>query len=574
MRKVFIIGIVILLVIIAGGFVYNYQNMREYKILEITNLNYFILKQNNLNGVIDKNGKTIIPANYDDIKIPNPEKSVFICYSGENIKILNESNDEILTQFEKVEPIRLRNIASNLMYEKSVLIYLENQKYGLIDFEGKKITNAIYDEITGLPYKEGELLVKQEGKYGVINIKGKSLVKAEYDQIEVDGYYTDNDKYSYSGYIVAIKTEEGYRYGYINYKGKTILKTEFNELSRIIEIENNENVYMVGAKNGQYGVTKNGKELIKNEYQSIRYDGENNVMVVEKSKKYGIVNLEGKLIVPVEYNQIDITGIYIYAQNDQGTTIYNSNGTQVNIDTNVAILNTTNKKYRIRIKTKDNVTKYGVIDDEGMQIIEEKYNYLEYLYDNYFIVSNEKSKLGIIDDDDKPKLEIKYDSIQKIQDTQMLQATITESSAIEVFDKKLKSICEMQNAKIENNGEYIKIYNEQEARYFDKQGNELTNIQVYSNNKLFAKIQNGKWGFVDINGNKVLDYTYDKVTEFNKYGFAGVKKDGKWGSIDEQGNILIEPTYVLNEEIEPSFIGKYYQVTYGYGEVYYTDANF
>lgn len=574
MRRVFIIGIVILLVIIAGGLVYNYQNMREYEILEITNFNYFILKQNNQSGVIDKNGKTIIPANYDDIKIPNPEKAVFICYSGENIKILNESNDEILTQFEKVEPIRLRNIASNLMYEKSVLIYLENQKYGLIDFEGKKITNAIYDEITGLPYKEGELLVKQEGKYGVINIKGKSLVKAEYDQIEVDGYYTDNDKYSYSGYIVAIKTEEGYRYGYLNYKGKTILKTEFNELSRITEIENNENVYMVGAKNGQYGVTKNGKELINNEYQSIRYDGENNVMVVEKSKKYGIVNLEGKIIVPVEYNQIDITGIYIYAQNEQGTTIYNSNGTQVNIDTNVAILNTSNKKYRIRIKTQDNITQYGVIDDEGMQIIDEKYNYLEYLYDDYFLVSNEKAKLGIIDNKDQQKLEIKYDSIQKIQDTQMLQATITESSAIEVFDKKLKSICEMQNAKIENNGEYIKIYNEQEVRYFDKQGNELTNIQVYSNNKLFAKNQNGKWGFVDINGQKVVDYIYDKVTEFNKYGFAGIKKDGKWGSIDEQGNILIEPTYELNEEIEPSFIGKYYQVTYGYGEVYYTDANF
>ena len=194
-----------------------------------------------------------------------------------------------------------------------------------------------------------------------------------------------------------MKTEEGYRYGYIDCEGKMILKPEYNELSRITEIEDNQNVYMIGAKNGQYGITKNEKNLVNNEYQSIRYDSVNNVLVVEKSKKYGIVNLDGKLIVPVEYNQIDITGVYLYAQNEQGTTVYNSNGTQANIDTNVAILNTSNEKYRIRINN-ENGTKYGVIGKEGQQIIEEKYNYLEYLFENYFIVSNEKSKLGIIDD--------------------------------------------------------------------------------------------------------------------------------------------------------------------------------
>ena len=55
----------------------------------------------------------------------------------------------------------------------------------------------------------------------------------------------------------------------------------------------------------------------------------------------------------------------------------------------------------------------------------------------------------------------------------------------------------------------------------------------------------------------------------NKYGFAGIKQDGKWGVIDSEGNIIVEPTYELNDN-NPTFIGQYYQVIYGNGEIYYT----
>ncbi len=69
------------------------------------------------------------------------------------------------------------------MYEKSVLKYSEKGKYGLINFEGKKVTKAIYEEIDSLPYKEGELIVKKDNKYGVININGVELVDINYEQV-------------------------------------------------------------------------------------------------------------------------------------------------------------------------------------------------------------------------------------------------------------------------------------------------------------------------------------------------------------------------------------------------------
>jgi len=39
--------------------------------------------------------------------------------------------------------------------------------------------------------------------------------------------------------------------------------------------------------------------------------------------------------------------------------------------------------------------------------------------------------------------------------------------------------------------------------------------------------------------------------------------------INKEGKIIIEPSYELNTN-EPIFIGEYYQVIYGNGEIYYT----
>ncbi len=567
-----IISVLVVAIVVGVSIYFIYNNGRKYEVEEISTYNYFVLTKENLSGVIDRSGNTIIDAEFDNVVIPNPEKALYVCYEGENTKILNERKEEILTNYQNVEPIQLQNITSDLMYEKSVLKYEQDGKFGLVDFEGKRITKPIYEEIVGLPYKEGELLVKQDGKFGVINIKGNKLVNIEYDKISVDGYYTAENSYKFAGYIVSNTTNEGYRYGYINYDGKLLLDPEYNELSRVIGIVDDENAYILCAKNGQYGIMKNGEELIPNEYQSIEYDESNRVFTIEKSKKFGIANLDGKVIVPTEYNQIDITGVYLYAQNSQGVTVYNSDGSQANIDTNIAILNTSNEKYKIRIDN-SNGTKYGVINKDGEQVIEEKYNYIEYLFDNYFIASNDQSKLGVIDDDDNVKIELNNDALQKIEGTNVIQASTTGDSVTKLYSKDMTELCQMTNANVEVKDNYIKISNELDTRYFDKDGKELKNTEVFSNNTLFAKKEGDKWGFANKNGNTVVEAKYDKVTEFNEYGFAGVRLDGKWGVVNSKGEEVLAPTYTLNEEIEPYFIGTYYRVQYGFGEVYYTDAN-
>ena len=567
-----IISIILIAIIVSVSIYFIKKGARNYEVEKVSTYNYFVLKKDNLTGVIDRTGNIIIDAKYSDVVIPNPEKALFVCYEEDSTQVLNERKETVLTDYQNIEPIQLQNITSDLMYEKSVLKYEQDGKFGLVNFEGKKITKPIYEEIEGLPYKEGELLVKKDGKYGVINIKGNNLIEIKYDKISVDGYYTPENNYKYAGYIISNTTNEGYRYGYINYDGKILLEPEYNELSRVIGITDDENAYILCAKNGQYGIMKNEEQLIPNEYQSIEYDEGNKLFTIEKSKKFGIANLEGSIIVPTEYSQIDITGIYLYAKNEQGVTVYNTSGTQANIDTNVAILNTSNEKYKIRIDN-TNGTKYGVINEEGEQVIEEKYNYIEYLFDNLFIVSNEQAKLGVIDDDDNIKIEINNDSLQKIEGTNIIQASVKQEGITKLYSKDMAELCNLKNAKVVVNNNYIKISNDEETKYFDKEGKELKNTEVYPNNNLFAKKENEKWGFSDKSGNTVVEAKYDKVTEFNEYGFAGVKLEGKWGVVNSKGEEILAPTYTLNEEIEPYFIGTYYRVQYGFGEYYYTDLN-
>ena len=572
---VIIISILLIIIGIAGWFIYNQieKHGREYEIEKIAreDYEYFVLRQEGKYGIINKNGDIVINPEYTNVIIPNPQKAVFICYTeNSDTKVVNQNNEQIFSEYTQIEPIRLKNIASDLMYEKNLLTYKQDEKVGLINLEGEVIAEPIYESIEGLPYKEGEVLVKKDGKYGVINNKGNDLVKTEYDQVTVDNYTTEENGYKNAGYIVSNTTDDGYRYGYVNVNGNVLLETEYTEVSRIINIKDDDNIYLIVARNGQYGLVKNQESIIRNEYQSISYNSESNTLTLEKTKKYGVANLNGEVIIPVEFAQIDSTGKYIYATNVDGNIdVYQEDGNPVQIDGNVYILETQNENYQIKIDNTEG-TIYSILDKEGSQITTQNYAYINYLYDNYFIVSITGGKVGVINDKEEPVIEIQYDSIEKVEGTDYIITRLSENNSTQLYDKNFKELCEMTNAIIDKEDNYIKVYNDTETRYFDLEGNEKQNTEILTDNQIYAKSQDGKWGFVDKTGNVVVDYIYDKATDLDSFGYAGIKLDGKWGVIDSTGEVIIEPTYSINTQAEPEFIKDYYKVEYGYGEFYYT----
>lgn len=454
MNKKIKIGILIFIIIVLFfmiGKIAWQKFKKSYSVEEIVEEKYFLLLHDNNIGVIDDEGNVIITPQFFDVHIPNPSKPIFVCYYDYNeetgdyrTKIINEKGTELFTKYNKIETVSLTDIETTMPYEKTILRFEQNGKYGLIDLRGNVVTKAVYDSIEGLSNKEGELLVSQNGKYGVINTKGAELIKAEYDFISGDEYYTQEKKYALSGYILGIKKSDGYRYGYMDCKRNKILATEYNEVLRLGGIgseDTDKDIFLLAKKNGQYGLIKNKKVLIDFKYQSIDYTGVNNLFILTRSTKSGVYNSEGKKILPVKYNEIKVHSNYI----------------ETKLNNEIAYFN---------------------------------------------LLGNRIAKETIKED-----------------------------------EKETEDLAE--------------------------------NIQT--DDKLIPQEKDGKWGYVDQNGNTIVEFQYDEVTELNSYGFAGIKKDDKWGSINEKGEVVIEPIYSFEKNEKVDFIGKYYKVVYDYKTIFYSD---
>src|SRR5690606_26965947 len=61
----------------------------------------------------------------------------------------------------------------------------------------------------------------------------------------------------------------------------------------------------------------------------------------------------------------------------------------------------------------------------------------------------------------------------------------------------------------------------------------------------------GKFGYIDDQGNEVIPVIYDMATSFED-GMAMVQKNGKFGFIDKQGNEII-PIVYESEDIRDRF---------------------
>ena len=364
----------------------------------------------------------------------------------------------------------------------------------------------------------------------MININGKKIIDTIYDSINADGYYEKQTKNKRAGFIVAKKNKDGYKYGYINSNGKVLLNLEYNEIERTVDIKDANDIYLLAAKNGQVGLYKNNKQIINHSYEIIEYDSLNDVFVAQKGDKQKCFTKEGKEFLETEELN------YITTENNNYSITINEN------------------------------YEYGIEDKEGNVILPNEYLYIEYAYNSYFIITK-GAEVSVYDASFKKEVTTKYNVIQKIEGRKILQAI--EDNSTELYNEQMEKIVSMENATIKFEENYIEIYSNVQRKYFDNNGKEMQNTEIFPDLKLYAFEQNGKWGFKGRNGNIKCKAIYDMVTEFDSYGFAGIRSDGKWGVINLEAEVILEPTYQLEMD-EPEFIGKYVKISSEYGVSFYT----
>ena len=569
-----IILIILIIIALITGIVYlvkKLSRVESVNVVEIkeSDIKYYKLRKDNKLGIINKDGEIVIQPQYTDIIIPNPTADLFLCGNSNDMgntewKAYNSKNEQILTDYKELEAIPINQLSSIIPYEKTVLKYKDGNYYGLVDFSGKKILQAEYEEIKNIDYKEGYLKVKKNGSYGVTTIDGKKVINTEYNDIMSDGYYDAKNKYTKAGFLLQIKADDGYKYGYADVTGKEVIDCRYGELSRINEIEDENNVYMMSKLNGKSGLIKNNKQVIENEFENIVYDRTNNILVVEKGTLYGVENLDGKEIIPIQFDSINIGGEYINAIKGENREVFDASGNK--IETEYSSYEKVSKNNSIVIDSDNN---YMIVDSANKPILNESYVFIESIKNDLYIATKD-NYTGIINANGNVVVPFKYSSIQKLDNTEVLEGLIIDNNQIDIISASGKIIEGFENAKIEKNDKYIKLLGKNGVKYFDLNGNVKEYKDFESDNKIYASCNNGKWGFVDSKGNVVVDYLYDMVTEQNG-NVAGVKKDGLWGVIDTTGKMILNPTYKIEWD-NAKFLSTYYEIN-NVGETIYSGDN-
>lgn len=516
---------------------------------KIVKYEYFLLYTTDEKvGVIDKKGEIIIKPEYTQIYIPNPEKDVFICFEDENYVVLNKNEKTLFDEYEDISVIVISEYTSEL--EKQVLIYQENDKYGLIDLTGKKLTDAIYENIKSLKNKPGNLLVKKDGLYGVLDSSGNTILPEKYHSIKSDEYCSEIDGYAKTGYIISEKTKTGIIYGYADYTGTILVKPKYESITRAAEYQD-EDIYLIVMANGKKGVIKNKKQIIKNKYQSINYYNTSKIFIVNRNGKYGFYNNTGKEVLSTKYTSYSIAGNYIFVKKDDISQLYDIHGNLVNSNNYKSIFETGNPSYFI---AEDEAGYYSIISKDTQ--IDEKYTNISYAFDNFFIFTNEEGKSGVLNLYTGIEIEPEYDSILLTGTVNALEAKM--GNIVDIYSRNIEKILTIRDGIVENIGkDFLVVHSKKELVYLDKDGEIVSNTKVYPNLKLYSIQKDEKWGFADSQGKIIVECEYDIVTELNEYGFAGIYKDGKWGVIDSKGNVVVEPIYELETYYSPQFIGKY-----------------
>ena len=480
MKKVFAV-IIAIAVLIMFTFIIKGILEKDKEQVKIVSKDYVSILKDNKWGVIDSNAQMVIDPSYSEmIIIPNSKSDVFLCVYDVNYetgeyktKVLNSKNQEIFTEYEKVEAIQNYDENNNLWYEDDVLKVKKGNMYGIIDLTGKELTELKYEEISAIPGIKEALQVKENGKLGVIDDEGKTIVESKYTEV------TNLGKDNKSGFIV--KGEEG-KYGIVDYSNKMVLDTNYDE---ILKTYGND-MYVVKQSGKQVLVKKDGAELLDKGYDGIHkiLKSEENGIIFIKNSKFGVMKINGEVTIEPEYEDMK------------------------------------ESKSGVFIASKDG--KYGVIDLQKNIKIEFKYAMINY---------NEKADIYIAEGSD------------------FRDDIIDNTFAIKVSGILL----DMNDEK-----GYIKIRQNDEYKYYNYKFEEKKESEINIDNTLFLSRNNGKYGFVDKQGNVVVDYIYDDATEQNVYGYASIKKDGKWGSIDNKGNVVQEPTYNLDNYLKVDFVGRWH----------------
>ncbi len=460
--------------------------------------------------------------------------------------------------------ISIKKLLSNVKLTKEVStvetffpVYT-NQKWGVIDNTGKLIVNNTYDEMVVVPDKNKDLFIctydvdyeKEEYHTKVVNKDGSEIL-TNYNKIQAIEN-SDGKNIWYENNI--LKFEQDGKYGLIDFNGKLILNPEYDNIYALEGIEKN----IIIEKNGQKGLvnTSMGEVIIQPEYTEIAtltktYE---NGYIVSKNGKYGIISADAKRIFEPIYEGIKrVTSNGYYAVVEAGKTKLVSSTGEVKLESGFDDIHEINGEYL----TTTVKGLYGVLKIDGTNVIKNEYEDLRYLYETYYI-AKKNGLYGVVSMTNDTLVDFTYTSMEYMKTADFIEAE-KQNYKTDLIDRKFNVVLKdviVSELNLENG--YVRVREGEEYQYYNFKFEKKKSQEVLVTNTLFLVKENGKYGYENKNGDRIVDCIYDDAKEQNRFGFCAVKKDGVWGNLKSDGTVVVAPSFNLDEHLYVDFIDTWY----------------
>jgi hypothetical protein len=476
------------------------------------------------------------------------------------------------------------NIWRNLKYEYPInedhdywaaaVIYKKNNLFGLKSKDNKTITEAVYDEVL---QKSARLFhIKKQKLWGWILVgeNKTTIVKPQFDNVYEDydekyqSYFqtcfkNETKKFSFEGKELqnTIKNPKEYvnndwsyapskpnrrltviekkadpehgifidenLYGLDDKMGNEIVKPIYRE----IDLGLNNQQYLVANNSGAGIIDENGKIIIPTEYRSINYFNDN-YYIIEKEHNYGLFDTNGKVVIPIEYKEIQIflDGLYIVKDKDDVCKI---------IDANNEII------YYFPVYC-EKISEFEKITSSKGELFYKFGLHFRRGYEGWYDLI-----LVQIENNWGSQILEKY-KIKEIYDNKIIQLVYKNKTLIGFYNLDNEKIIQPTFKEIIYNHQKKLIYCKTD-KYFDtiiddnlniaSSKNQITNIV----NNLILYEKEGKYGFFDKNNQKTKNTFQDIDLErpiylSNQilYKYYDNTNKTKGGIIDENGNIIVK----------------------------------
>lgn len=459
--------------------------------------------------------------------------------------------------------VSIVNVIKNGEDKKKVKSYsyytvYENGKFGVINNEGETVINPEYTEIVLIPNKDVPIFIctydlnDQDGTYKtkVINQKNEEIFK-EYSKVEAIDNFDSKQNIWYEDDV--LRVEKDGKYGLINFEGKEVLPCDYDEITALKGVTNN----LLVKKDGKVGlVNEKGQTIVNTEYKDIKTLKEgykNEYIIVNDNNQYGIISTTGTVIIEPKYEDVKyLNNSEMFAIKDAGVWKLINKDNQILIDGG----------YDNIIEAKgENVVvekggKYGVVTTKNEEKNPVEYEQIKYTFSIYYIAKT-GGKYGIINLNNEQVKDFNYINMDYVEKGDFIQADVSDTETV-IFDNNLSEKISGIVSEINQEKGYIKVYTNNEYKYYNFKFEEKKSSDILTSNNLFLSKKDGKYGYVNKEGKVIVDYIYEDGTEQNSCGFAAVKKDGVWGSINKVGAVELEPSVNLDSNIYTTFIGKWH----------------